>query len=148
MYDDFENWESQPEFDCFTCPYFFRQYPARPQLDPPPFFPPSNYGPQPGQQPQHGGMENPQGAGRPPGPPPTASPNKNQGVSLKAVSPGSIKPCTYRYVYIWLENGNSFWAWLTSVDRRTASGFRWDQRRRRWMYFGVDLRSIESFECF
>lgn len=130
MYNDFDN-EMKNTFDyedyapCFSCPYFFRQLPPAPP------FP--------------GGMGNPQ-EGKPQGPPPTLTPHKSEGISVKSVSPGSIKPCTYRYVYIWLENGRSFWAWLTRVDRRTASGWRWDHRR--WVYFGIDLRHIESFECY
>jgi hypothetical protein len=138
MYDYFRDIENDAELDCFTCPYFFRPYPVDPPFNPPPF----------NQPPNQGGMGNPQSGGRPPGAPPTMTPHKSEGVSLKSVSPGSIKPCTYRYVYIWLENGNSFWAWLTKVDRRTASGFRWNPRNRRWNYFGVDLRSIDSFECY
>jgi hypothetical protein len=143
MYDDFDNFENQDELDCFTCPYFFRPYP-----NDPPFNPPPHNQPQYNQPPNQGEMGNPMSGGRPPGAPPTMVPNKTEGVSLKSVSPGSIRPCTYRYVYIWLESGNSFWAWLTRVDRRTASGFRWDHRSRRWNYFGVDLRNIDSFECY
>lgn len=84
----------------------------------------------------------------PPAPPPDKAPKKSQNMSpqLKSVSPGSLKPCLYQYVYIWLNNGNSFWAWLTRVDKRTASGYRW--KRNRWVYFGIDLRKIDYFECF
>lgn len=92
-------------------------------------------------------------SGTPPGPPPSSTPKKPSqattmagGPQTFAVSPGSIRPCLYQFVYLWLKNGRSFWAWLTNVDRRTASGFRWDGRR--WTYFGVDLNSIEFFECF
>jgi hypothetical protein len=147
MYRDFDNFENgaegETELNCFTCPYFFRPYPANPPFNPPPQGQPQYY-----HHPDQGEMNNQGSGGRPPGPPPTMTPNKNEGVSLKSVSPGSIKPCTYRYVYIWLENGNSYWAWLTRVDRRSASGYRWDRRSRRWVYFGVDLRTIDSFECY
>lgn len=98
----------------------------------------------------------PGGPGGPPGPPPSMTPSKSGGSfqsqgsfggpQVKAVSPGSIRPCRYQFVYIWLRNGRSFWAWLTYVDRRTASGFRWNGRR--WVYFGVDLRRIDYFECY
>ncbi|GEM_PF-324124 len=96
------------------------------------------------------------GFGGPPGPPPSMTPSKSGasfqsqgffgGPQVKAVSPGSIRPCRFQFVYIWLRNGRSFWAWLTYVDRRTASGFRWNGRR--WVYFGVDLRRIDYFECY
>lgn len=85
----------------------------------------------------------------PTSPPPNYTPKKNNNVGnpqTKAVSPGSIRPCVYQFVYIWLNNGNSFWAWLTRVDNISASGFRWTGWR--WVYFGVDLRRIDSFECY
>jgi len=96
-----------------------------------------------------GGPGGPQGG--PPGPPPSGAPSKAQATSFAGgpqafVSPGSIRPCRFQFVYIWLRNGRSFWAWLTHVDRRTAAGFRWNGRR--WVYFGVDLRRIEFFMCF
>jgi hypothetical protein len=91
----------------------------------------------------------PQG-GPPSGPPPSYTPSMQQAQvksvpSTMAVDPGSIRPCLYRYVYIWPRRGRGYWAWLTFVGRRSASGFRWNGRR--WVYFGVDLRSIESFMC-
>lgn len=96
-----------------------------------------------------GGPGGPQGG--PPGPPPSSTPNKLQATSFAGgpqafVSPGSIRPCRFQFVYIWLRNGRSFWAWLTHIDRRTAAGFRWTGRR--WVYFGVDLRRIDFFMCF
>lgn len=86
-----------------------------------------------------------------PGPPPSFTPkqntvSKNNNPSLLKVSPGSIRPCKYQYVYMWLTNGNSFWAWLTNIDHNTASGFRWNGYR--WVYFGIDLNRVESFECY
>ena len=90
--------------------------------------------------------------GPPNSPPPNFTPSKQtksskgKGASVKAVDPGSIRPCVFRYVYIWPRRGKGFWAWLTHVGRRSASGYRWNGRR--WVYFGMDLRSIESFECF
>lgn len=93
----------------------------------------------------------------PPGPPPSAVPNKAQGQgaqqlhgygapATKAVEPGTIKPCLYKYVYIWPKRGHGFWAWLTNVGRKSASGYKW--RGYRWVYFGIDLREIDSFECY
>ncbi|GAA0182257.1 hypothetical protein SH2C18_46680 [Clostridium sediminicola] len=88
------------------------------------------------------------------GPPKTPPPNKtpqlsdSPDASLKAVDPGAIKPCVYRFSYIWLENGKSFWAYLVYVGKKSASGWRWNPRRRRWVYFGVDLNDIKSFVCY
>ncbi|KNY28883.1 hypothetical protein [Pseudobacteroides cellulosolvens] len=89
------------------------------------------------------------GASRPPsGPPPSFVPQQSQtqGVGIFAVDPGAIRPCTFRYIYIWLNTGESFWAWLVYVGRRSAAGWRWTGFR--WIYFGVDLRNIESFVCY
>lgn len=86
----------------------------------------------------------------PPGPPPSAAPSKQMkmggGPELKAVEPGAIKPCVYSFVYIWPKRGHGFWAWLTFVGRKSASGFKWNGYR--WVYFGIDLRQIDSFECY
>lgn len=90
--------------------------------------------------------------GGPSSPPPNFTPSKGtkslqgQGPSAKFVEPGTIRPCTFRFVYIWPTRGRSFWAWLTYVGRRSVSGFRWNGNR--WVYFGMDLRNIDSFECF
>ncbi|EDU36015.1 MULTISPECIES: hypothetical protein [Clostridium] len=67
-------------------------------------------------------------------------------VCTYAVDPGALRPCVFKYVYIWLDNGNSFWAWLTYVGRKSASGWRWNSQR--WVYFGVDLNCIDYFECY
>jgi hypothetical protein len=67
-------------------------------------------------------------------------------VGAYAVDPGAIRRCLYRYVYIWLENGRSFWAWLTFVGRTSVAGWRWNGYR--WVYFGIDLSDIEAFVCY
>lgn len=88
-------------------------------------------------------------SGPPSGPPPSFIPPQSQaqgGPSVFAVDPGAIRPCVYRYVYIRLNTGESFWAWLVFVGRRSAAGWRWTGFR--WIYFGVDLRNISSFTCY
>lgn len=107
------------------------------------------------------GFNFPGGAFNPPGmpkaAPPNYTPNKNApGVqsfnvaggttSTFAVSANSIRFCLYKYTYIWERNGRSYWTFLLNVDRRSVSGFRWI--RRRWVYFGIDLRRIDSFICY
>ena len=88
-------------------------------------------------------------------PPPTSIPeapikdNESEAlgnVNTSAVSPGSLRPCVYRYVYIWPRKGHGFWAYLTRIDRISASGYRWTGHR--WIYFGIDLKLIDSFQCF
>lgn len=88
--------------------------------------------------------------GPPKTPPPDMAPQISDApdVGLKAVDPGAIKPCVYRFSYIWLENGKSFWAYLVYVGKKSASGWRWNPKRRRWVYFGIDLDEIKSFICY
>ena len=83
------------------------------------------------------------------GPPPSITPAQQStltGPSILAVDPGAIRPCRYQFIYIWPSYGRPFWAWLTFVGRRSVSGFRWNGRR--WVYFGMDLRQINSFVCY
>jgi hypothetical protein len=154
--------EDEDEFTGFVppydCPLYRQQFPfpggpgggfTPPRPTPrPPFGPPSGG---PGGFPG-GGPGGQQGA--PSGPPPNFIPSKAQAQSLSggyqqpglfAVDAGSLRPCLFRFTYIWLRNGNAFWAWLTFVGRRSVSGFRWNGRR--WMYFGVDTRRIDFFVC-
>lgn len=120
-----------------------------------------NPGGRPPFQPPFIGPGQPQGPGRPPGggfqvrpplgPPPSYTPSKHQalfqggGIQPKFVDPGAIRHCLFRFVYIWLRNGRSFWAYLTFVGRRSVAGWRWNGFN--WVYFGIDLRRIESFTC-
>ncbi|WP_246615572.1 hypothetical protein [Clostridium thailandense] len=109
----------------------------------------------PGAPPPFGGPGGPSASQPPSSPPPSFAPSKSQaqvnnakgfGATPYAVDPGAIRPCTFRFVYIWPRRGNGFWAWLTFVGRNSASGFRWNGRR--WVYFGIDLRQIDSFVCY
>ncbi|KUO71612.1 MAG: hypothetical protein APF77_05155 [Clostridia bacterium BRH_c25] len=106
-----------------------------------PQFPPSTGGPGPG--PGAGPTDGP-----PSGPPPSVTPQLQvqQGIGVQAIDPGSIRRCRYRFVYLQLRNGREFWVWLTFVGRRSVSGWRWTGFR--WVYFGVDLRQIDSFYCY
>lgn len=94
------------------------------------------------QGPQYGGGGGPQNIS-PPGPPPSFTPQ--QGVQTFAIDPGAIQGCLFRFTYIWLRR-DAFWFFPTFVGRRSVSGFRWNGRR--WSFFGIDLRHIQSFQCF
>lgn len=92
----------------------------------------------------------PQGPqGRPPSTPPGFIPNQTQahhfGVA-PLVDAGAIRFCRFRLSYIWPRRDRGFWAWITFVGPRSIAGFRWE--RNRWIYFGMDLRNIDSFQCF
>lgn len=90
--------------------------------------------------------------GAPSGPPPAFTPNQAaaaQGIGGAAafkVNPGAIRPCRFRYVYIWLNNGRSFWAWLTFIGRNSVAGWRWNGFR--WVFFGIDSDNIVAFLCY
>lgn len=120
--------------------YMFRQ---RPPFGPPGgggFFPPGGPG-------GPGGPPGGQPSGAPSCPPPAFTPSQSLGqVAPLAIDPGAISGYRFRFVYIWLDNGSSFWAFLTFVGRRSIAGFRW--QRGRWVYFGIDTRRISSFYCY
>lgn len=126
----------------------------------PPFFPNPNIPFFPGNTPPPPGA--PGNFGGPQGGPPNYIPSKEdkgvqklsgsekgkdgKGPSTKAVSPGSISFCLYKFTYIWETSGRSYWSYLLNLDYRSVSGFRW--MGRTWAYFGVDLRRIDSFVCY
>jgi hypothetical protein len=109
----------------------------------PPFGQPGGGPPfgQPGGGPPFG-----QPGGPPSGPPPTFVPAQRGGITPRAIDPGAIRGCLFRYVYIWLVNGRQFWAWLVFVGPRSIAGWRWNGFT--WVYFGTDLENISSFVCF
>lgn len=84
--------------------------------------------------------------GAPTSPPPAFTPQMSD-VSAFAVDPGGIRRCLYRMTFIWLDNGRSFWFYPTFVGRTSVAGWRW-RRRQGWVYFGIDLNRIRSFQCF
>jgi hypothetical protein len=86
-----------------------------------------------------------QQAGGPPTTPPPAYVPQEQATAF-AVDPGGIRRCMYRFTYIWLIDGRSFWFYPVFLGRNSVAGWRWS-RRRGWVYFGIDLRQIRSFQC-
>lgn len=66
---------------------------------------------------------------------------------LRAVDPGGIAGCLYHYTYIWTSPSNGFWYYPTFVGKKSIAGYRWDARRRRWEYFGIDLQYVDAFRC-
>ncbi|ASK61498.1 hypothetical protein CFK37_04575 [Virgibacillus phasianinus] len=108
-------------------------------------FPPGSGG-QPG-PPFPGGGPSPGGGqpvGAPTSPPPSFTPTQPQFQTF-AVDPGAIQGCLYRFTYIWLYR-ESFWFFPVFVGRRSISGFRWTGYR--WVYYGVDLNRVQSFQCY
>lgn len=138
-----------------------RQFPPPPQANTPPVAPPPSFIPSKADanvktlttqgyqgQPAYPGYPGYPGFPGFPGFPGPQGPQgfPGQGPSPQYVSPGSIRPCLYKFTYIWQRNGRSYWAFPTRIDRRSLSGWRW--LGRRWVYFGIDLRRIDSFICY
>jgi len=121
---------------------------------PPPGMPGSQHpmGPSqgfPGGQPPMGGAPGQGGQSGPPtSPPPSFVPAQTQAMQAGtfAVDPGSMRRCLFRNTYIWMRNRQQFWFFPIFLGRNSVAGWRWTGFR--WMYFGVDLRQIESFTCF
>lgn len=75
-----------------------------------------------------------------------AQPHSHQfGNNPLAVNQGEIRPCIYRFIYIWSITRGRFWAWLIFVGPRTISGFRWITNT--WKYFVMDSRNIISLNA-
>ncbi|WP_245698359.1 hypothetical protein [Sporosarcina ureilytica] len=105
-----------------------------------PGFPPG-HGNQPGRPPgQHGSNQAPQSA------PPSWTP-EYPSHQLFAVDPGAISRCLYRFTFVWLSRRQGFWFYPVFVGRTSVAGYRWNSRRRRWEYTGLDLNNINSFTC-
>ena len=85
-----------------------------------------------------------QTAGAPTSPPPSFVPQ--QQVEAYAVDPGGIARCLFSYTYVWLSGFEQLWFYPTFVGRNSVSGYRWTGYR--WVYFGIDLRQIQSFTCY
>lgn len=102
-----------------------------------PAAPPPFPAPEPPSQRQPGRAQRPTGA------PPRYVPQK--GPQLRAVDPGAIQGCLFRFTYVWLTSGRAFWFYPIFVGRQSVAGYRWSPFG--WTYMGMDLNSIESFSC-
>ncbi|WP_180954525.1 hypothetical protein [Bacillus sp. V5-8f] len=95
---------------------------------------------------QYGTPSGGQSDGPPTSPPPSYVPQMPQ-TGLYAVDPGSIRRCLYRFTYVWLRNGRSFWFYPTYIGRTSVAGYRWRRNQNRWVYTGIDTGEIRSFQC-
>ena len=91
-----------------------------------------------------GGFPGQQQQGPPTSAPPNFTPQQNQFQTF-AIDPGAIRGCLFRFTYIWLRR-DAFWFYPVFVGRNSVAGYRW--RRNRWVFFGIDLEQIQSFQCF
>lgn len=84
---------------------------------------------------------------RPQTPPPSYIPNQANAItpSTGIAQPSDLTPCVLKYTYLWLKNGDSYWAYIASVGRRALSG--WRYKGGRWRQFGLNLRQLKSFYC-
>ncbi|MFA9558294.1 hypothetical protein ACERII_13385 [Evansella sp. AB-rgal1] len=107
-------------------------------------FPP--YGPPVGPGPGAPSFPPPQ-VGPPTSPPPATIPTAQAAnVGILAVDPGAIRGCLHRYTYVWLTNRQQFWMYPVYVGHRSISGYRWTGFN--WVYFGIDVNQISSFQCY
>ncbi|ARD47476.1 hypothetical protein [Sporosarcina sp. P33] len=107
-------------------------------------YPGGHHGDQHGYPGQHGGQRPEQSA--PTSAPPSQTPSYPDSL-LRAVDPGGIAGCLYRYTYVWTSRNKGFWYYPTFVGRTSIAGYRWDPRHYRWEYYGLDLQKIDSFRC-
>nr|WP_246602581.1 MULTISPECIES: hypothetical protein [Sporosarcina] len=141
----FPGWNSPPFGPSF--PPWQPGFPGQPNFPSFPGFPS-----QPGfpGQPSFPNQPGPPGQGgqatAPTTPPPNQIPSYPD-VQLFAVDPGAISGCLFRFTYVWTSRFRGFWFYPTFVGRTSVAGFRWDSRRRRWEFFGIDLQRIDSFRC-
>lgn len=82
--------------------------------------------------------------GMPTSPPPNFTPTQSQFQPF-AIDPGGIRGCLFRNTYIWLWR-DGFWFFPIFVGRNSIAGFRWTGFR--WVFFGISLDRIVSFQCF
>lgn len=80
---------------------------------------------------------------RPKNPPPSNIPQMP--ATAGPIEPSTISPCAYKYSYFWLKNGESFWAYIVNVGKRSISG--WKYTEGRWKQFGLHLAQIKNFTC-
>ncbi|MGY3718404.1 hypothetical protein ACWE42_23080 [Sutcliffiella cohnii] len=133
--------------------YPYRQFPVLPPSTPPPFGAGGGMGPGSGFGPPGQGFGPPGQAGMgqqfgPPSSPPPATPPTTSfaaGPSVMAADPGALRGCLFRFTWIRLNSGQSFWLYPTYIGRRSVAGWRWTGFR--WVYFGIDIRRIQSFQC-
>ncbi|RYG74208.1 hypothetical protein EU245_03060 [Lentibacillus lipolyticus] len=98
-----------------------------------------------------GFQDGPQQVSAPNSPPPPFTPQQPQSlqaqgdVGVFAVDPGAIRGCLFQFTYIWLR-WDAFWFFPIYVGRHSIAGFRW--QRNRWVYYGVDLDNVQSFQCY
>lgn len=138
--------QGTPGFPFFGPPGGNQGFPPFPPVEKnngtiPPF--PGFPGQSQGQNPAGGPALNPNQLPPPPANPPAAA--AASGPSLKAVDSGAIRGCLNRYTYIRLEGREQFWMYPTFVGRKSVSGYRWYGFM--WLYYGVDLTQIKSFQC-
>lgn len=80
---------------------------------------------------------------RPANPPPSYVPNLP--ATAGPIEPGTLSSCAFKYTYLWLKNGESFWVYITSAGKKSVSG--WRYIKGRWKQFGTRLAQIKNFTC-
>ena len=85
--------------------------------------------------------------GPPKNPPPNYTPKLSDvaAPNLTDIKFGVIVPCLFRFTYLWLKSGGSFWLYIVYVGRNSISG--WRYKGGQWVYFSLYLKEIKNFIC-
>jgi hypothetical protein len=83
----------------------------------------------------------------PKNPPPNYTPKLSDAASptLTTVEFGVVAPCIFKFTYLWLKSGDSFWSYIVYVSKTSIAG--WKYKAGQWVYFGLDLKEIKNFIC-
>ena len=83
----------------------------------------------------------------PKNPPPSYTPKLSDlpEPNLTKVESGAISPCIYKYTYLWLKNGESYWSYIVRIGNISLSGWRYIGGR--WISFSLDLKDLKNFVC-
>jgi hypothetical protein len=80
---------------------------------------------------------------RPQNPPPNYIPKMP--TLVNSIEYSVISPCIHKYTYLWLKNGESFWAYIVYAGKKAVAG--WRYTKGRWIHFGLHLSRIKNFTC-
>lgn len=103
-----------------------------------------------GTSPRPGGGAPTQGSGAPTSAPPQQIPNKPQkpqGNFAYMIDANVLQPCLYRFTYVWLTDGSSFWFYPVALGANSVGGYYWDWNTFRWNYYALDTKYIDVVNC-
>lgn len=87
-------------------------------------------------------------------PPPNLVPLKDKGKAegntkipgKNIIAPSSLNHCLFKFTYIWLDNGLSFWSKPVAITNESV--FAWVWNGVSWNYINIYLYLINTFLCY